>query len=171
MSTSPPSEAAARAAIRFAQPADAGQIARIDVESWAEAYGAIMPAEYIERRRMVRRAAAWHLSLERGETVLVAQTDRRIVGFGSLQGPEIGMLYLLPAYQGRGIGRLLFRRILEEVRDAGHAAAWLWVLVNNHAARRFYVANGGKMLFSRPVPGMPPLVEARYRFPLPPDEA
>src|SRR5207237_4644206 len=131
---------------------------------WAAAYGGIMPTEYIERRRMGGRAAAWHLSLERGETVLVAQTDRKIVGFGSLHGPEIAMLYLLPAYQGRGIGRLLFRRILEEVRDAGHEAAWLWVLVNNHPARRFYVANGGRMLFSRPVPGMPPLVEARYRF-------
>src|SRR5438445_381543 len=98
MSSSPLSEAAAKAAIRFACPGDAGQIARIDVESWADAYGGIMPAEYLERRRMVRRAAAWHLSLERGETVLVAQTDRRIVGFGSLHGPEIGMLYLLPTY-------------------------------------------------------------------------
>jgi len=167
VSSSPPSEAAARAAIRFARPGDAGQIARIDIESWAAAYGRIMPAEYIERRRLVRRAATWHHALERGETVLVAQADRRLVGFGSLQGPEIAMLYLLPTYQNRGIGRVLFRRLLEEVRDAGHATATLWVLVNNHRARRFYAANGGRMQFSRPVSGMPPLIEARYSFTLP----
>ena len=148
-------------------PGDAGQLARIDVESWAAAYGRIMPAEYIERRRMVRRAAAWHHALERHETVLVAQADRRLVGFGSLHGPEIAMLYLLPQYQGRGIGKLLFRRALEEIRDAGHDSAYLWVLVNNHRARRFYAANGGRMQFSRPVPGMPPLIEARYSFTLP----
>jgi len=167
VTSSLPSEAAARAAIRFARPGDAGQIARIDIESWADAYGRIMPREYIERRRLVRRAATWHHALDRGEAVLVAQADRRLVGFGALQGPEISMLYLLPTYQGRGIGRLLFRRLLEEIRDAGHDAAHLWVLVNNHRARRFYAANGGRMQFSRPVPGMPPLVEARYSFALP----
>jgi GNAT superfamily N-acetyltransferase len=170
VSSSPPSEAAARAAIRFACPGDAGQLARIDIESWAEAYRRIMPAEYIERRRMVRRAASWHHALDRGETVLVAQADRRIVGFGSLQGPEIGMLYLLPVYQGRGIGKLLFRRLLEEIRDAGFDAAFLWVLTNNHRARRFYATQGGHMQYSRPVPGMPPLIEARYRFAVPAEE-
>jgi GNAT superfamily N-acetyltransferase len=170
VSNSRQSEAAARAAIRFATPGDAGQLARIDIESWADAYGRIMPAEYIERRRMVRRAAAWHHALERGESVLVAQADRRIVGFGSLQGQEIPMFYLLPAYQGRGIGRLLFRRLLEEIRDAGYDTAHLWVLTNNHRARRFYAANGGRMLYSRPVPGMPPLIEARYAFRLPDEE-
>jgi GNAT superfamily N-acetyltransferase len=164
------SEAAARAAIRFARPEDAGQIARVDVESWEDAYAPIMPAEYIERRRMVRRAASWHHALDRGETVLVAQIDRRIVGFGSLQGNEIGMLYLLPAYQARGIGQLLFRRLLEEIRDAGYEAAELWVLVSNHRARRFYAANGGRMMYTRPVPGMPPLMESRYRFALPAEE-
>lgn len=170
MTSSQHSEAAARAAIRFARPEDAGQIARVDIESWEDAYAAIMPREYIERRRMVRRAAAWHHALDRGETVLVAQVDRRIVGFGSLQRNEIQMLYLLPAYQGRGIGRLLFRRLLEEIRDAGYEQAELDVLVENHRARRFYAANGGKMLYSEPVAGMPPLIEARYRFRVPPEE-
>ena len=70
-----------------------------------------------------------------------------------------------------GLPRPVVARYLEGLGDACHEAAWLWVLVNNHAARRFYVANGGRMLFSRPVPGMPPLVEARYRFTPPAEEA
>ena len=170
MTSSQHSEAASRAAVRFARPEDAGQIARVDIESWEDAYSRIMPAEYIERRRMVRRAAAWHHALDRGETVLVAQIDRRIVGFGSLQANEIQMFYILPAYQARGIGKLLFRRLLEEIRDAGFSDAELWVLVNNHRARRFYAANGGRMLYTRPVPGMPPLMESRYRFAVPAEE-
>ena len=170
MTSSRQSEAASRAAIRFARPEDAGQIARVDIESWEAAYGKIMPRESIERRRMVRRAAAWHHALDRGETVLVAQIDRRIVGFGSLARNEIQMFYILPSYQARGIGKLLFHRLLEEIRDAGFEAAELWVLVNNHRARRFYAANGGRMLYTRPVPGMPPLMETRYRFAVPPEE-
>lgn len=170
MTSSRQSEAASRAAIRFARPEDAGQIARVDVESWEDAYARIMPREYIERRRMVRRAASWHHALDRGETVLLAQIDLRVVGFGSLQANEIGMLYLLPTYQGRGIGKLLFGRLLEEIRDAGFAEAELWVLVNNHRARRFYAANGGRMMYTRPVSGMPPLMESRYRFAVPAEE-
>ena len=40
-------------------------------------------------------------------TVLIAESDRRIVGFSRLSGAEVEALYVHPAYAGRSVGNLL----------------------------------------------------------------
>lgn len=51
---------------------------------------------------------------------------------------EVVSLYLLPSHMGRGLGRQLLAAALDALRRRGFPRAYLWVLEENRAARRFY---------------------------------
>jgi GNAT superfamily N-acetyltransferase len=53
-------------------------------------------------------------------------------------------MYLEPTRLRQGIGSALWRSMLERVRRDGHRRLAVWVLADNHPARRFYEAMGGK---------------------------
>ena len=55
---------------------------------------------------------------------------------------EIISIYLLPEYVGKGYGRALMDRAVEELKQAGYRRLLLWVLEENHRARRFYETYG-----------------------------
>jgi len=55
--------------------------------------------------------------------------------------------FVMPAYRGAGIARLLFAAIEERARELGCCKLTLEVLENNHRARSIYAAAG----FSQPV--------------------
>ena len=85
--------------------------------------------------------------------VYVAGQDGAISGFGSAgairwtgfsTGSEVSALYLLNAVKRRGIGRMLFARLLGELAARGFTSTGLWVLTQNEPARRFYEAMGGR---------------------------
>ena len=100
--------------------------------------------------------------LKLGPSALPVTTTKRAI--------ELRQLYVVKRLHGTGIARELSNWGIAEARRLGFEELYLTVFIDNHRARRFYAANGGRMLFSRPVPGMPPLVEARYRFRLPAEE-
>ncbi|MCB0082289.1 MAG: GNAT family N-acetyltransferase, partial [Caldilineaceae bacterium] len=66
--------------------------------------------------------------------ILVAEVENVLVGFVAFDAAELHALYVLPEYQGQGIGHRLL--------TAAGAVSALWVLKENHAARRFYAAHG-----------------------------
>lgn len=45
----------------------------------------------------------------------------------------------------RGIGSALWRTVLEQVTRDGRRRLAVWVLADNHPARRFYEAMGGRL--------------------------
>jgi len=55
---------------------------------------------------------------------------------------ELGQLYALPAYTGRGIGAQLMDWALEQARTRGHDAVLLSVYSENFGAQRFYQRYG-----------------------------
>jgi len=55
---------------------------------------------------------------------------------------EIRTIYLLEEAAGKGIGRDLFARANERLRDLGYRRATLWVLETNERSRRFYEKAG-----------------------------
>ena len=59
---------------------------------------------------------------------------------------EIYFLYLLPAYQRRGIGRLLTVRVVERLVEQGMDSLLIRVLKASAPARRFYEALGGQLV-------------------------
>ena len=60
-----------------------------------------------------------------------------LTGFIAFRAGWIDQLYVLPAYQGRGIGSSLL-----EVAQARHSELSLWTFQRNAIARRFYERQG-----------------------------
>ncbi|MBD3849476.1 GNAT family N-acetyltransferase [Bosea sp. SSUT16] len=60
-----------------------------------------------------------------------------LIGFIAFRENWIDQLYVLPAYQGRGVGSAL---LIEA--QARHAGLQLWTFQRNEAARRFYENRG-----------------------------
>ena len=55
---------------------------------------------------------------------------------------EIVSIYFLPDYIGKGYGRLLLNKCIKELKQCGFSKVLLWVLEDNHRARKFYEKNG-----------------------------
>jgi len=67
-------------------------------------------------------------ALNSGDTISVVCVDhRRVVGFctGDVQTGEILVLAVLPAYEGRGIGKRLLNQVVERVLSGGASRVWL----------------------------------------------
>ena len=141
--------------VRVATPRDARAIAEVHVASWHWAYRDDLPASALEGRTVEGRErmwTEWFVSLEPAADVLVAEEDGRVVGFSGFgvsrddgatdSTGEIRTIYLLEEAAGKGIGRDLFARASERLRDLGYGRATLWVLETNERSRRFYEKAG-----------------------------
>jgi ribosomal protein S18 acetylase RimI-like enzyme len=82
----------------------------------------------------------WRRALQGRDVLLVAGAE--IIGLGHAGGDRIRALYLLRAYQRRGIGRALLSRLLAALNKRGIAAARFDVVATNVNAIRFYRALG-----------------------------
>jgi GNAT superfamily N-acetyltransferase len=85
---------------------------------------------------------------ERGQVVGVASTAPTSPSDAPYTA-QIRVLYVLPACQGRGVGRALVRAAIEQLVTAGHVAMVIWVLRANSPARGFYEALGGHLVGER----------------------
>jgi ribosomal protein S18 acetylase RimI-like enzyme len=140
--------------VRPATRADAGEIARIDVETWRTAYPGILPDRVLLGLTPARLAVEWAAQLgHRPEDVRVAEwSGAGVVGFGSCGAArmpigefsgEVNTLYVAPDFQGRGVGRALLLALFRRLVATGHGSAVIWVLRSN-PARFFYERMGGK---------------------------
>jgi ribosomal protein S18 acetylase RimI-like enzyme len=149
----------------FVRPAtreDAAEIARIDVETWRAAYAGILPDKVLLGLAPQRLASEWLAQLShRPDDIRIAEwTGVGLVGFGScgavrhpvegLAG-EVHTLYVMPDYQGRGIGRALLMALFRRLVASGQLSAAIWVLRDN-PARFFYERMGGRQVAHRKIP-------------------
>ena len=162
--------------IRHMAPGDDKlSVSRIYEESWRAAYRGILPQDYLDSIP----AGRWVPYLEQARRhVLLLEAGPCLAGVASCAAsrdpslPEHGelvSLYLLPAYQGRGYGRLLLEAALAELRALGHQEVFLWVLEENHPARRFYERAGftAAARWQEDIIGGRPVRELQYRLRLP----
>jgi ribosomal protein S18 acetylase RimI-like enzyme len=142
--------------LRELTEADIDPVAALHVRAWQVGYAGIVPAEVLDALDPARFAERRReRAVPPGARTLVAERDGTIIGFVSF-GPsrvqqahdeydrsagELYALYVDPAHWGAGVGR----RLLDAAR-AGLAAEYpeirLWVLEENHRARRFYERAG-----------------------------
>jgi len=139
--------------VRAATMADADEIGRIQVETWREAYAALLPPETIAGFDVAARQQLWRDGLAReprpGSATFVALADDATVGFATVgasasedDAGEVYAIYVHPSRWGHGAGRALIERSEESLRRASFARALLWVLEGNDRAERFYRAAG-----------------------------
>jgi GNAT superfamily N-acetyltransferase len=120
----------------------------IHVRAWQRAYAGQMPVTYLDALRAEDRAAMWRETLRQAESrseILVAERDGRLVGFTVVgpaqENPEVGELYAInvdPNDWNHGAGSALLGAAHDALAAAGYRRATLWVLPENHRARRFY---------------------------------
>lgn len=89
--------------------------------------------------------------------LLVLEYEKRVVGYANfgasrrnyppqteLSWGEIYELYLLPEFQGVGLGKRLFSTVRHHLQDMGHGALIVWALEANDLGKEFYEAMGGE---------------------------
>ncbi len=123
-------------------------ISKIYEESWRYAYRGIIPQSYLDSIPEGRWASRL---TDPGLKALVCIDHGRFVGTSSFgksrseqfadQG-EIISLYLLPAYMGKGYGKLLLQSAILGSQELGYDTVFLWVLKENLRARQFYERSG-----------------------------
>lgn len=138
--------------VRDAAVPDAPALARIRVTSWRSTYAGIVPASILDHMDLERNTAFFAARIaepDGNRTLVIEDEPGRVVGY-ALAGPcadpdpdavalgEIQAVYLDPEARGRGFGRMLLEASMTTLAGAGCAAAVLWVLTPNLAARRFY---------------------------------
>jgi ribosomal protein S18 acetylase RimI-like enzyme len=144
--------------IRTARPGDAGDIAKLDVETWRSTYAGVLSVPYLVGLSPGRREIGWrHVILkEPGDVRIAVEPAGAVVGFGSC-GPcrgdhrflgEVFTLYVAPDWQNQGIGRQLLIALFQRLVAAGRPSAIIWVLRDN-PARFFYERLGGRRVSRR----------------------
>jgi GNAT superfamily N-acetyltransferase len=136
----------AEASVRPASPADATEIARIQVVTWRAAYRTLLPAAVLDEWDDDAAAAAWRAAVVQPPTpahgVLVAEESATLVGFAaygpaelttgerpSADGPtaEVGALLVEPRWGRRGHGSRLLAALADVARADGVARLQIWL--------------------------------------------
>jgi len=142
--------------IRRATVRDVQELAKVNLDSWTEAYRHLLPASEIDSLTPETLAESWHQHLTnplpRSETWVVAQSDTVLAYsrfYPSIDSDDdstkvatIGSIYVLPERWREGLGGSLISVVLEAIRDYGFTEATLHVLVANQRAREFYERDG-----------------------------
>ena len=134
---------------------DAGAIAAVHDCSWANAYRGVVPHKALDK--MVRRRGEkwWLEAIRRSTVILVIEIAGKIAGYATLgrnrvrtlpHEGEVYELYLLPEYQGVGLGTKLFLAARGELRRRGLNGSVVWVLADNQRAISFYENAGGRVV-------------------------
>jgi GNAT superfamily N-acetyltransferase len=136
----------------------AGALSTQDIDSFLEAHYS-QPALH---RRLTHLGPGFIVGREAGE----------VIGFACLGRPcedelELFAIYVLPDYQGRGVGSALWRAVEHEVRRSSTLKFHLWVLTSNLSASTFYAGKGGRVAGTRTYPvGDQEISETRFEFQL-----
>ena len=88
--------------------------------------------------------------------VYLAEADGVPAGSVSVGQEYLRTLYVLPAYQGRGVGSALHDFALKRLRARGVRQAKLWTLAGNDSGRRFYERRGWTLTEETRIVPFPP---------------
>ncbi len=135
--------------LRPAQPADALAIARVHVRAWQQGYAGILPASYLNTLRPEDRADKYDLSNSDPAKphTIVACSGNIIHGFSTTAPShepdlpnhgELTALYVDPNSWGLGVGVALVSAARAHLVSLGLKNAYLFTLVDNLRAQRFY---------------------------------
>jgi len=95
------------------------------------------PAEHPYPTQAV--TARWRTGLASAEaSVLLAETGQRAVGLACVASGWLRGLFVVPDAWGGGLADRLHAEAMAIVRLEGNSRCRLWVLEENHRARRFY---------------------------------
>lgn len=143
--------------VRRARPADVGELARVNVAAWRDAYRGIVPDEFLDGMDVARREAGWArwVAMPEPDAVFVAVDEPRVAAYAAVcaaheesdRHPELptgqlAAIYADPVAWGSGAGHAVHEAALAGLAECGFRHAVLWVFEDNKRARRFYERHG-----------------------------
>jgi GNAT superfamily N-acetyltransferase len=142
--------------IRDIGEADFPAVAEVHVRAWQRAYAGIVPASVLDALDPAHLAARRRrIPVRPDQRTIVADVDGTIAGFASfgpsrvqgteneydLSAGELYAIYVDPASWNTGVGRRLLAEVVTAISGT-YPELRLWVLEDNHRARRFYERAG-----------------------------
>jgi ribosomal protein S18 acetylase RimI-like enzyme len=140
-------------AIRQAERADAQSVADVHLAAWRSAYSGIIPHQALSMMLARRGTEWWMRVINRSGAVLIAEIGGVVAGYVTFgrnrarqleQEGEIYELYLLPEYQGIGLGTKLFDAARKALGAHDFKGLVVWALEDNNIANGFYRGLGGR---------------------------
>jgi len=137
---------------RRAEAADAQGISVVHETAWRQAYTGMIPHKALDTMVRRRDHEWWARAIRYSTRILVLEVMGEIAGYATLgsnrvstlpQNGEVYELYLMPEYQGVGLGKRLFLAARQELARLGLAGCVVWVLEDNDPAIKFYSNAGG----------------------------
>ncbi len=141
--------------VRRAEAKDAEAITAVHDSAWRYAYDGVIPARELSRIVARRGARWWDRAIRRGTAILVLEVGGVIAGDAAVgpnrarnltQKGEVYEIYMLPEYQGVGLGTRLFLAARRELARFGFDTVVVWALADNDNACRFYRNAGGRKI-------------------------
>lgn len=171
--------------IRKAVISDVESIVDINIKTWQTTYKGIISDEVLSKLDETRdlKVERSRINFDKIEVEgvkvhqIVAVIDEKVVGFASYgkcrdeskfnleQTGEIYGLYILKAFQGRNIGRLLVQHAMQQLFELeGYDKLLIWTLKENQS-RGFYERMGGLLQYEKDITiGDQTLKEVGYLF-------
>lgn len=150
----------ADASVRPARSDDVAEIARIQLSTWATAYGRFLPPAVLDAATPDRVAEQWGAAVLAPPTarhrVLVATEGEERVGFTAFGPPpedsgpggapattaEIVALLVEPRWGRRGHGSRLLAAAVDHLRADGFTASTIWLIDRDRASDAFLTSAG-----------------------------
>jgi len=139
--------------IRLAKKTDCLELAKLKKKVWETTYRGIYPDEKIDNFDLTENSEKFKAIIKNPNIKLfVVEDGGSVVGYmdcGNLFKPyknykqEIGLLYILEEYQGKGLGRKLFEKGFNEIKNNGYNEFIVSCNKYNIQAQEFYKRMGG----------------------------
>ncbi len=144
---------------REANLSDISEITKIYVDSWKITYSGILPEDYLDNISFKEKREYLLTNFQRPKNkFFVSINDNEevsgFVAFGeestgkTKYTGELFFVYLLNEYKGQGIGKLLFKKAIDELEKSNITSMLIWALEKNPVCK-FYEYLGGKKTFER----------------------
>jgi GNAT superfamily N-acetyltransferase len=144
--------------LRRAGPEDAPLLSRLKIATFRLTYRGIMPDSLLDGLNAADAhvgVAGWRRMLADPANVVHVIETGEPAGFTAVvpapppMAPArslLDQLYLLPSWQGAGLGYRVWREVTEHIRDHSGMPFVLAVIDGNDRARRFYERQGGRQI-------------------------
>ena len=133
-------------AFQHARPGEWKIIQTIAHATWPVTYGQLLPAGQLEYMLdLIYNEEAIKQQMNLAQQFIIGYSSNEPLGFASIEkqfksssSMMIHKLYILPAFQGNGIGRIFLNYLTNLATQTGHSELTLKVFVRNQNAIRFY---------------------------------
>ncbi len=142
--------------IRLAKEEDAEELSKLKHEVWNTTYRGIYADELIDNFDYEKHKNKFLKVIKDPNVDLyVVEENNSLIGYMSVGKPyrpfkdfeqEIGLLYLLKEYQGKGIGKELFNKAYNIIKDKGYQEFFISCNKYNEPAQGFYKKMGAEVI-------------------------